>query len=315
MFLSVQVTFDEPVSCPGNDCLRVQKQGHSTKMLGRMAMVDAYTAVYTPTAGLEESTWFDVTASGFVDQNCGAMMAEHFSWSFETVHVPPQVAAAFPAPGATCVPSDTLSWVRFDEAVDTTSPLAYTLSWSGGDVDGSSGYGLPANCPAGLYLPGEGWACGATFTPDATLPEHEFFEANVSGPQDAYGNALAPYQWSFGQVDYTLPEVAWTAPVSGGLDAYPDAAIEAWFGEWLSPTALGNFQVWTPRANPSTAKPARRAVRMTPRARGPARAPRASGSKPRACPPACVSRPTRPWPRAPGTRPSFPPSPIIAGTR
>jgi RHS repeat-associated protein len=230
----IHVTFDEPVRCDGGNCLAVTNQRRNSPVYGHMAMADAYTAVFTPSNGLEESTWHVVTATGFVDLACGAPLTTPVTWTFETVHVPPEVAEVYPALGATCVPTDTAPWVRFSEQVSPSSSLDFSL-WVTGtvpqEVPGNSDYyNFPPSC---INAAGCDWPWEAVFTPTNLLTEHVWFEARVAGPQDYYGNALLPHSWIFGYADETPPAVVETEPEDKAVDVYPDEPLLAWFGEWL----------------------------------------------------------------------------------
>ncbi|MCL7452693.1 MAG: Ig-like domain-containing protein, partial [Anaerolineae bacterium] len=216
----IRVTFDEPVFCPGDNCLIVINLRSGTQVPGTLT-VQGSTASFSVDGALEESTWHTVTAAGFKDA-CGEPMATPYTWKFETVHIRPQVSAVWPKPDDACIPADPTLWAWFTEEMNSTTPLVFTLA----PVQG----GQPGD-PVGGDAAWVG-SMAATFTPSSALTQ-SWYEAHVEGPEDLYGNKLIPYTWQFGGSDLTPPQVVETVPEDGAVDVYPDEPVSAWFDEWV----------------------------------------------------------------------------------
>ncbi|MBN1661351.1 MAG: Ig-like domain-containing protein [Anaerolineae bacterium] len=186
---------------------------------------------FTPAAqqgqpGLEESTWHEhpegTRIAGVMDA-FDVLMTGVYTWTFETVHIPPVVSEAYPT--SSCVPSSTHPWVAFSENVMRSSPLDFELWWEATlPVSGTSGYFYPKVPPAGYPF-----AHQAVFTPAAGLEDGDY-AASVAGPMDEYDNVLVPYSWGF-HADSTPPHVEETVPAAGATDAYPDEPVVAWLDE------------------------------------------------------------------------------------
>ena len=96
---------------------------------------------------------------------------------------PPAVTATTPAAGATGVGTAAPVSATFSEAVQAATVAMQLTGPGGAAVAGSTGYDSANR--------------RASFTPSAALASSTTYTARVSGAQDAAGNTMAQYSWSF----------------------------------------------------------------------------------------------------------------------
>jgi RHS repeat-associated protein len=227
----VVVTMSEEMFYPaiqGAGCgITLARQGSGWQMPGETAIVGR-ALYFTPVVPLIESTWYTATVRGFVD-SCGAPM-ESYTWAFRTQDIPPEVTAAVPLPGETCVPRDTGLLVTFTEEVSSVVGPDFTVSGPAGEVTGTAGFIRPPGVQSEEF-----WAWTAFFTPANPLQEKTWYAASIGGVEDHHGNLMEePYCWGFQSRDETVPQVTATDPAANAPDGYPDEPVTAWFDEAVS---------------------------------------------------------------------------------
>jgi len=181
-----------------------------------------YTATFTPSANLAETTTYTATLSTAITDVAGNPLAE-YSWSFTTGAIgAPTVSSTSPVNSATDVATYTTVTVTFDMAMDesTITTSSFTLS-NGGVVSGTVSY------DSGTYT--------ATFTPTAKLDSNTTYTVTLSTAiTSAGGVALASaYSWSFTTVfagdanqdgSVNALDITKTERIAAGLDAQTPGA-------------------------------------------------------------------------------------------
>lgn len=171
--------------------------------------------VFTPDAALRGGTEYTVTVASGLSSVDGAVLADPYSWSFETL--PPQILNITPYSGQTQVLLENPISVTFSQPMDTASvEQAFALLHNGNRVEGSFSWDA-----TNAYL---------TFAPTQNLEIESLYVVNIGdSARSAGGDATLDrgYSQSFNTVPY--PGVDSTSPENGERDVYPGWGATIYF--------------------------------------------------------------------------------------
>ena len=219
---TITATFDEPVDEPS---LGVVVAGPNGAVGGTTGYAPASrTVTYQPTSPLDSATKYTVTVQAS-DQAGNDM--DPVSWSFTTADtVAPSVTSTTPQDGSTEVPVTALIAATFDEDVVGAS-VSLNLTGPAGDVAGATSYVDASRT--------------VTFDAAQDLVFGVEYLVDLTGAEDAAGNAMDPVSWTFTTAsapDTTSPAVVSTSPEDGEIDVAPSTVVTATFTEDVDPASI-----------------------------------------------------------------------------
>jgi type IV pilus assembly protein PilY1 len=181
---TVSAKFSESMSTYGITLLNTSTSAYVSGTVAYDS--SSYTATFTPTSSLANSTTYTVTITGKDLVGLDLDSSTTTSWSFTTVttdSTPPTIKSTYPVSGATSVPVSAAVVAKFSEAMLSSSITTSTFYISG--VSGTVTYDSSTNT--------------ATFTPAASLGYATDYKVYVTtGVKDLSGNSLQTTNtWTF----------------------------------------------------------------------------------------------------------------------
>lgn len=178
---------------------------------------------FTPDVALVGGTNYIVTVNAGLTAVDGSVLAEPFSWSFQTSL--PQIISIQPEPLSSGVPLETNIQVTFNQPMNRPSmEAAFSLSLS----DANTG------AVSGTFTWNED-SDGFSFKPDNLLELDRLYAAKIDPA--IYGSGLGgQLEWNFATVPY--PAIIGTDPQAGTTDAPASGGISLYFASPMDETTL-----------------------------------------------------------------------------
>ncbi len=238
----VSVTFTEPLNplTINGSTFTVTGPG-ATPVAGAVTFA-GYTATFTPTVVLANSTLFKATITTGAKDSAGVGLAANFVWTFTTAP-PPTVVSTIPANLAGAVAVNTPISATFSAAMNPATINAATFTVTG-----------PGATPVAGAVTYAGTT--ATFTPAAVLAHSILFTATITtGAKDPTGAPLpANFVWTFTTISPAPPTVVSTVPANGATGVALSAGVAATFSLPMDATTINatSFTVTGPGATAVT---------------------------------------------------------------
>jgi O-glycosyl hydrolase len=194
--------------------------------------IGSMTATLTPTVQLTNNTVYTATITTGVQSSGGIALGSNYTWSFTTAAATvtaPSVAAVTPTNASTSAAINTTVTATFNEAMDSSTINASTLTLTG--PGNTSVQGIVA------YNPG---TSVATFTPAANLAYNTAYTATISTAVKSSGEVAlaAPDTWSFTTVAAPVPAVTVSIPANGATGVNVGNALTATFSQPMNSSTI-----------------------------------------------------------------------------
>jgi len=192
-------------------------------------------ATFKPAADLAINTVYTATLTTGALDLAGTPLASNYVWTFRTLPAltPPTKISTVPANGATAVAINHALSATFSEAMDASSINAATFRLTA--TGGEAVTGVVTYAAAGSV---------ATFMPAAALAPSTAYTAEIIGPMDLEGTALAGnYTWSFTTAaasSGTPPTVSSTMPSNAATEVPLNQVVNASFNEPMNPSTINS---------------------------------------------------------------------------
>jgi uncharacterized protein YfaS (alpha-2-macroglobulin family) len=236
----ISVRFNHPVvALSANPASQAAPLEITPAVPGVGRWIDTSTYVFSPTAGLDPSTTYQMRVAGSLTDQTGGALRNDYRWSFSTIR--PHVLDSLPEPDARYAAPDQPVRIVFNQPMDLDS-LRASLSLRRSDGAAVSGTltGAPGALPDDPDQYDDEPATGfvATFRPDAPLERGASYELTVAQSASAAqgrGSMAKGYRQSFRVAP--LPALGNTTPTDGEQAAQNGGSLQLNFStpmDWAS---------------------------------------------------------------------------------
>lgn len=212
----IVVTFNRPVVALGSTADMAALPSPITispEVEGTGEWVNTSLYSFTPAESLAGSTTYTVDVTPGLQAVDGAMLAEGYRWSFQTL--PPEILRVSPSQNQTGIALESDVTIAFSQPMDPASvEMAFSMASAGDDITGE--FRWTEDDTEVSFTPAELLAMETTYTVSVDASARS---ANGAATLDS------PYTWTFTTVPY--PRVIETRPADGATEVDPT---------WLNPS-------------------------------------------------------------------------------